>query len=254
MIGIAYVAVEAVVSSRLRRRDEVASLLGAPVELSLKPVRIPKRRSERWIRSSALEPQGEVATFSGYLRRRGVSHGEGTTVLLVALDDLTVPAAALGALAKRMADRGESVLVADLTSEGILARVLRDLPIDGPTVADRPGGTLQVFMPSPDAMGEITEPTWAPTGDGARSVLVLSTIDPAGGAWHLSWAKEAIVSVTAGRSSAQRVSSAAVLLRAAGITIRSGVLIGTDAQDESIGLLQPDTPLVGLPIDGVVSA
>ena len=64
-----------------------------------------------------------------------------------------------------------------------------------------------------------------------------------------------VVTVTAGRSSAQAVNAAAALLRAAGITIRAGVLIGADAQDESIGLLQPESPLVGVPLaDDVIPA
>jgi len=255
MIGVAYVAVQAVVSDRLRRRDEVASLLGAPVELSLMPVRHPRRHPESWIRQSAFEPQEEVSALAGYLRRRGVRQGGRTTLLMVAADDLTVPAAALAVLAKRLAEEGESVLVADLTNESLLARGIEDLRIDGPSLADRPGGSLHVFMPSPDDMSEVAEPPWSATTDGANAVLVLTTVDPAKGAWHLSWAKQAVVSVTAGRSSAQRVNSTAVLLRAAGITIRSGVLIGADAQDESIGLLQPESPLVGLPVaDGVIPA
>ena len=173
---------------------------------------------------------------------------------MIALDDLTVPAAALAALAKRLADEGQSVLVADLTSEGYLARGMKDLPVDGPASTDRPGGSIQVFRPSADEISDASEPPWVAARAGALSTLTFTTIDPARGAWHLSWAKEAVISVTVGRSSAQRVSATAALLRAAGITIRSGVLLDADVQDESIGLLQPDTPLVGLPIDGVVSA
>ncbi len=71
-------------------------------------------------------------------------------------------------------------------------------------------------------MNEVVEPPWVATTDGVNAVLILTRVDPDKGAWHLNWAKQAIVSVTAGRSSAQRVSSTAVLLRAAGITIRSG--------------------------------
>jgi len=254
VIGVAYVAVQSVLSDRLRRRDEVASLLGAPVELSLKRVRHPRIRPERWIRRCALEPRGEVGALSSYLRRRGVLQSDRTTLLVVALDDLTVPAAALAVLAKRLADEGKSVLVADLTSEGLLARGMEGLRVRRPSLADRSGGSVQVCMPS-DEMSEVSQPPWVATRDGAQVVLILTTIDPAKGAWHLSWSKQAVVSVTAGCSSAQRVSSTAVLLRAAGIAVRSGVLIGADAQDESIGLLQPDSPLVGLPlVDGVIPA
>jgi hypothetical protein len=96
-------------------------------------------------------------------------------------------------------------------------------------------------------MGNVAASPWAAQQDPARVVLTLASIDPARGAWHLGWANQAVVTVTAGCSSAQRVSSTAVLLRSAGVSIRSGVLIGADAQDESIGLIQPDSPLVALP-------
>lgn len=248
VIGAAYVTLQAVLSDRLRRRDEVASLLGAPVELSLRRVRVPKRRRERWIRRAALKPAGEIGTLAGYLRRRAVRQGVRRTLLVVAMDDMMVPAAALALLGKRLADEGESVLVADLTDEGLLARSVESLWLDRPSMADRPGGGLQVFRPSVDDMTEVVEPPWVATPDGVDAVLVLTKVDPSRGAWHLEWAKQAVVSVTAGRSSAQVVSSTAVLLRAAGITVRSGVLVGADAEDESIGLLQPESPLVGLPV------
>jgi Chain length determinant protein len=253
MIGVVYVAVQAIVSDRLRRRDEVASLLGAPVELSLMPVHHPRSHHDRWIKRSALEPHGEVSTFAGYLRRRGVRHGGRKTLLVVAVDDLTVPAAALAVLAKRLADEGDSVLVADLTKEGILARGMEDVRVEGGSLADRSDGRLQVFTPPQEDMNELDEPPWVATTDGTNTVLVLTTVDPAKGAWHLNWAKQAIVTVSAGCSSAQRVSSTAILLRAAGITVRSGVLLDADLEDESIGLLQPDSPLVGVPAsDGAI--
>jgi Chain length determinant protein len=255
VIGAAYVAVQAVVSDRLRRRDEVASLLGAPVELSLRRVRVPKRRHDRWISRSALEPPGEISALAGYMRRRGVRQGGRKTLLVVAMDDLVVPAAALALLGKRLADEGESVLVADLTDEGLLAQSVEDLWIDRPSLTDRSEGRLQVFRPPGDDMNEVVEPPWVATPDGVNAVLVLTRVDPAKGAWHLEWAMQAVVTVTAGRSSAQAVSSTAVLLRAAGLTIRSGVLIGADDEDESIGLLQPESPLVGLPVaDGAFPA
>jgi hypothetical protein len=253
VLGVAFVAVQSVVSDRLRRRDEVASLLGAPVELSLKPIRHLKFRHHRWVRRSALEPHGEVDVFAGYLRRRGVRQGGRKTLLVVALDDLTVPAAALAVLAKRLADEGEPVLVADLTNEGLLARITEELRVESESLPTRPGGSIQMFTPPQNDMNEIVEPPWVATTDVASTVLILTAMDLARGAWHLSWTKQAVVTVTAGRSSAQRVSSTAVLLRAAGITIRSGVLIGADADDQSFGLLQPDAPLVGLPAtDGAI--
>ncbi len=255
LLGVAFVAVQAVVSDRLRRRDEVASLLGAPVELSLKPIGHLKFRGHRWVRRSALGRQGEVDVLAGYLRRRGVRQGGRKTLLVVALDDLTVPAAALAVLANRLADEGEPVLVADLTNEGLLARITDDLRVEGESLPNRSGGSIQLFTPPQNDMNEIVEPPWVATTDAASTVLILTAMDLGRGAWHLAWTKQAVVTVTAGRSSAQRVSSTAVLLRAAGIAIRSGVLIGADAEDQSFGLLQPDSPLVGLPAtDGAFPA
>ena len=255
VLGVAIVAVQAVVSDRLRRRDEVASLLGAPVELSLMPIRHRKFFHHRWARRSALERKGEVDVFAGYLRRRGVRLGGRKTLLVVAVDDLTVPAAALAVLANRLADEGESVLVADLTNEGLLARTTEDLRVEGESLPNRSGGSIQVFTLPPEDMNEIVEPPWVATTDTVSTVLILTAMNLARGAWHLNWAKQAVVTVTAGRSSAQRVSSTAVLLRAAGITIRSGILMGADAEDQSFGLLQPESPLVGLPAtDGAFPA
>ena len=247
-IGVAYVAVQAVLSDRVRRRSEVASLLGSPVELSVGRVRVPKRHHERWIRQSALKPPGEVIALAGHLRRRRTRHGAQKMLLVVAMDDLMVPAVALALLGKRLVDEGESVLVADLTDEGLLAQSVESLGVDGSPLTDRTESRLQVFRPAGDDMNESVEPPWVATSEGANTVLVLTRVDPAKGAWHLEWAKQAVVSVTSGRSSVQAVSSTAALLRAAGIAIRSAVLIGADAEDESIGLLQPESPLVGLPV------
>ncbi len=253
-IGVGVVVLQAVVSDRVRRRDEVASLLGAPVEFSLRPVGHARGRSENWVKRAAVKPQKDVAALAGYLRRHGVAQGERTTLLVIALDDQTLPAAALAALAKRLADEGHSVLVVDQTSQSLLAHGVEDFWVDGPA-SGQGVGALRVLTPPRDDMGEFADsPPWVANPDSTQAVLVLSTVEPARGAWHLSWAKEAVVSVTAGQSSAQRISSTAVLLRAAGITLRCGVLLGADAQDESIGLLQPDSPLIGLPVNGVVSA
>ena len=96
-----------------------------------------------------------MSALAGYLRRREVCQGGRKTLLVVALDDLTVPAAALAVLAKRLADEGESVLVADLTNEGLLARGMEDLRIAGQSSQIGRRGSMQVFTPSSDDMNEI---------------------------------------------------------------------------------------------------
>ena len=246
VIGVTYVAVQAVVSDRLRRRDEVASLLGAPIELSVPPIRHPKRDPAAWISRCAVEPDKELSALANYLYRCAVVQSDRTTLLVVALDELAVPAAALAVLARHLANQGQSVLVGDFTSDGVLARGVSGPRRPQSSLAG-PEGDLQVVTAHPDEMGDIAQSHWMGDEAPARVVLTLATIDPAKGAWHLGWANQAVVAVTAGRSSAQRVSSTAVLLRSAGVKIRSGVLIGADTTDESIGLIHPESPLVALP-------
>ena len=252
IVGMGYVALQAIVSDRLRRRDEVASLLGAPVELSLRPVRHPKSRSDGWIRHAAVKPPGDVGLLASYLQRCMISQGARMTLLVIPLDDEVVPSAALAALAKRLADDGKSVLLTDLTDEGLLACGMDGMRVDDSSAIDRPRGNLQVHSPSSSQISDA--PPWTTAQAEANAILTLASIDPGAGGWHLSWAKEAVILVTAGRSSAQRVNSAAALIRAAGIGVRCGVLLGADSEDESIGLLQPDSPLVRLPIEGVASS
>src|SRR5262249_44484911 len=77
--------------------------------------------------------------------------------------------------------------------------------------------------------------------ESADVLLTLVTLDPSLGGDHLAgWAGRAVVTVTAGRSSAARIRSAAEMIRLAGTQLISGVLIGADKTDESLGL--PDAP------------
>jgi Mrp family chromosome partitioning ATPase len=66
---------------------------------------------------------------------------------------------------------------------------------------------------------------------------VLTTLDPGIGAGHLSpIVDEAFVVVTAGRASAAKVQATAEILRAAGLSVLGGILVGADSNDESLGL------------------
>ena len=133
-------------------------LLGAPVELSLKPVTVPKRHQRALDQAGPLcEPQGEAECSRGLPASASAYARKGRkTLLVVAMDDLTVPAAALAVLAKRLTDEGESVLVADLTNEGLLPGAWR-------ASCSTRAGSLQVFTPPQDDMNEIVEPPWVAT-------------------------------------------------------------------------------------------
>ena len=67
--------------------------------------------------------------------------------------------------------------------------------------------------------------------------LVLADLDPSVGADHLkAWTDRVIVAVTAGRSSAERVRTAAELVRTAGLDLRVAVLLRTERTDDSSGV------------------
>ena len=76
----------------------------------------------------------------------------------------------------------------------------------------------------------------------ADVLLTLVTLDPALGGDHLAtWAANAVVVVTAGQSSAERIHGVGEMIRLAGTRLDSVVLIGADKSDESLGLTpRPD--------------
>ena len=70
-------------------------------------------------------------------------------------------------------------------------------------------------------------------------MLVLATLDPMKGADHLrERASDAVVLVTAGHSSATKIEANAIMIRGAGLRLRSAVLIGTDPSDDSLGIFE----------------
>ena len=71
--------------------------------------------------------------------------------------------------------------------------------------------------------------------------FVLADLDPSVGADHIAaWADR--VCVTCGRSSAERVRTAADLVRAAGLNLQFRELLRTDVTDESSGEAGRDRP------------
>ena len=60
---------------------------------------------------------------------------------------------------------------------------------------------------------------------------------PAFGGDHLvEWASSVVAVVTAGKSTAERIHAVGEMIRLAGVTQVSGVLVGSDKSDESLGL------------------
>jgi hypothetical protein len=112
------------------------------------------------------------------------------------------------------------------------------------------GAEVTVTVPGPDEVmpvGPVRPPAPDAPGDEALAaayasadvLLTLVPLDPSLGADHLrSWARDAVVIVTAGQSSWLRLHAAGEMISLARVPLVSAILTGTDKTDESLGMTQ----------------
>jgi capsular polysaccharide biosynthesis protein len=243
IIGLGFVVLQALVSDRVRTREDVATLLGASVEVSAPPLRsswLDELRSRLGLRPNrngraSHRPGPHVRPVFRYLRAR-LGADNRRSLLTVAVDDATLPAISLAAVAGSLAADNAVVLV-DLTAERVFQSMFS---CNGERINRVQIGSnaITLFVPS-DLGPEDERAAWELSAERwpqADVVLALATVDISRGAWHLrSWTK-AVVTVTAGRSTPQRISATAELLRASGVAVASAVLFDADPGDESVGL------------------
>jgi capsular polysaccharide biosynthesis protein len=248
LVGLGIVVVRALMSDRLRRRDDVAYALGAPVKLSVGRIRSGRGRGPA-------TKDANVRRVVAYMDNAiPSSRGSLQSLAVVAVDDVQVPAACLVSLAVSRARQGSRVVVADLCGGTPAARLLGS-GTPGVRTANADGLQLTVVVPDTDDVipagplrrgpgrTRAAEPL-VTCCDSADLLLTLTTLDPSLGGEHLTgWASSAVVTVTAGRSSAARIRAVGEMIRLARVLLISGVLIGADKTDESLGL--PDAPGVG---------
>jgi capsular polysaccharide biosynthesis protein len=250
VLGMAIVIVGALLSDRMRRRDDIAAAIGAPVTLSVASAKFGRRPTVGNPRNGQRAKDFDrVVTHLSGLSRRTSSHP--AALVVVSLDNVQATARAVEALALLHADRGARVMVADLTPNASLAKLLgaATAGVRQVTVA---GQQLRVAVPEKGEVapngplsGKTTDGTGtayrgsvlAADAGGADLVLTLTTLDPAVGGDHLStWATEAAVLLTAGESSIARVRAAGEMARHAETHIVSVILLGADTNDESTGM------------------
>lgn len=247
-LGVCLVLLLALTSQSLRRREDVALALSAPVRFSAGGL-----RGRRWPvggRSPA-DRDAELQMLAGGLEellspRRsrqtrlvigGVGKDAGADVELIAT-----------ALAIRLAASGQSVFIADLTERGrIGSRLLKQWahqpaasgaeqpyvlrPDDVPVVATGPLGNARSAL-SDDSEAAAA---WERTG----TILTVVDLDPAVSADNLrSWGEKVAVVVHSGRSTAERLNAVAELVRCAGLHLISAILVGSDRRDDSSGLVE----------------
>jgi hypothetical protein len=245
-LSLGVVVVLAIISDRLRRRDDVARVLGAPVKLSVPKVSLSHWRPGR--RGLAAAGDKDVSRIITYLNgavarsRRGIA-----SLAVVPVDEVDVAAVCLTSLAISSARKGLRVVLADLCAGAPVARLLgvrqtgiEDVRVEKArvivAVPDRkelfPEGPLRTRSHGADANDEL-----AAACASADLLLTLAPLDPSVGGEHLAdWASSVVAFVTAGRSSVERVKAVGEMIRLARIPRVSAVLIGADKTDESLGV------------------
>jgi capsular polysaccharide biosynthesis protein len=247
VLGIAIVIIGALLSNRLRSRNDVAYALRVPVRISVGPLR--KGRLPSFGRDKNRKRDMRRVVNHLYRAVPGMSRGETVGLAVIAVDDQQTVGEAVVALARACASQGKKVVVADLSAGRRAARLLGGAE-PGVRQVGSGDGTITVVVPdtndmtpvgplssnlSPVGLGQPSEAVTAATSD-ANVVLSLVTLDPSFGAEHLAtWATDAVVVVTAGESTAATISSAGEMLRIAGTRFESAVLIGADSKDETLG-------------------
>jgi capsular polysaccharide biosynthesis protein len=247
-IGLIIVAVGAIVSNKLRRRDDVATALGAPVPISVTSAG-PKKWALPWQSSGQRElDRNRVAEYLGKIL--GVESKRAVSLAIVVAGDATFASTAVATFIASCARDRKRVVVADL-AHGVLGRLLgasdpgiHTIEVDGhrvvlviPEANDvAPIGPLQ--LQGQQAQQDSDERDLAVVYSSADILVSLATLDPAVGADYLrTWATHAVVVVTAGESSVTQVDAIGKMIRFADIRLSSGILLGADKSDESLGLI-----------------
>jgi capsular polysaccharide biosynthesis protein len=262
-LGLVIVIVRALTSDRLRRRDDIAYALDAPVKLSVSTLGARRTLTPRPGRAAKrnLDMQRVIAHLHSAVPR---STQVPASLAIVAVDNGPVVAQAVAALATSYASQGAQVIAADLSSGAYLAH-LSGVKGRGVQTVSRNGVNFMMAVPDRDdpmPVGPLPSVTSsagpARAGDAlvasdvsADLLLTLVTLDPALGGEHLAtWAANAVVVVRAGQSSAERIHGVGEMVRLGGMRLDSVVLIGADKRDESLGLVRRSDEQAGIGVLG----
>jgi capsular polysaccharide biosynthesis protein len=252
ILGVIIIVLRALLSDRLRRRDDVAQALGAPVRS------IPAMGISRWLPGIGGRVSGRYSErVVAYMRDIVPTSSRGAVALaVVPVDDPRGAAMSVVSLGVSCAQEGKRVVVADL-SPGTHAAMLLGAKRPGAHTVSVDGARLVVAVPDRNEFAPVgplrpTSPRAEPVMAGelaaacasADLLLTLITLDPSVGGDHLAtWAADAVVMVTAGRSSWTKIHAVGEMIRLAGTRLVSAVLVGADKNDESLGVTR--TPEAG---------
>ena len=209
VIGVLIVAIGAIVSDRLRRRDDVAAALGAPVRVSV---------ASGGKRSGKTNREADLKRVADHLRNTVPSGTDGAgSLVVVAVDDSKFVSEAIREVAVSAARDGKRVVLADL-SGGALSHLFK---AKEPGIRGVDAGGVRVVLVIPERgelapVGPLHAPTLGTPMNGVPNVhaaadvfITLATLNPATGAAHLkTWGDDAVAVVTAGESSVTKVQPA----------------------------------------------
>jgi hypothetical protein len=125
-LGMAFVIGQAILSDRVRRRDEIAEALGAPVELSIGPYRRPRLFRKRRLAMQVTHLSTEMQMVARRLTSR-LEQAPGAALAVVSVECSEPAALAVAAVALSLADEGGRVTVVDL-ADGRPLQALFKLP------------------------------------------------------------------------------------------------------------------------------
>ena len=246
VIGMAIVVIGGITTDRLRRRDDIAIAVGAPVKLSVGPL-----RGRRWLPN----PRGKSDRRNRDMDRvvehlRNVVRTDSTRaggLAVVAVDDAPTVARAVIELAIANSQQRRRVVLADLSAGAQAARQL-GITAHGIGTVSPKGVPIVVVVPEAEDVAPAgplgnRPPGFAQVARGlaeacARADLILSivTLDPAFSSEYLrTWATDAVAVVTAGQSSATRLNAVGEMIRLAGTRLASVVVLDAERSDESLG-------------------
>ena len=159
---------------------------------------------------------------------------------VVTLGTAEPAALAVGALALALSSEGHQVVVVDAADNRLLASILglASKPQTMETFQFPTSGSHPVtVIVAPEDPAQMAQ---KPPPEDADAVLVLATLDPAFGSEHLaSWVTDAVMILSPQGVNLTRIGVGREMLREAGISLRSVILLGSDPQDDSSGALGP---------------
>ena len=238
-IGLAIVMFGALFSEGVPDRFTVAETLGAPIALSLPRYRGPRLMRRRRLAGRLRAPDPAIRMIERRLRAQ-LESAPGSALAVVTMGTPEPAALGVGALALDLSSEGRRVVVVDALDNRPLASMLGlsptsdtmemfPVPMDGPS-------SLRLLVAPPDPM-QMAE---KPPPDDTDVLLVLATLDPAFGAEHLApWVSDAVMLLSTKGVTLARMDVGREMLCQAGISLRSVILLGSDSQDESSGVLSP---------------